>query len=235
MPDPRKNFAYTTVATAPSPAASGTTMTVAHPGRFPDPGVDGAFNVTVVPADATLAEIASDHEIVRVTALAAGVWTIARAQEGTSARSIIAGDQVVMSVTDKVLDDLDTGILEHDRTYTSAELLALATTPLTVITVPAGYVLCVESIAAYYDRGTVSYVQNDAPSYYYGTALTGPTCASIPVNMSTAEDAFGFAGFPGVNELLSLLSAADIIFAGDLSSGNGTLRVRLRYRLVAVP
>lgn len=106
MSDARANFAFSTVATAPSPATSGTTLTVAtgHGARFPT----APFNVTVSPVNGTREQIASGSEIVRVTNKGAGDnWTITRAQESTSARSIIVGDEVALTPTKKMFDDID--------------------------------------------------------------------------------------------------------------------------------
>jgi hypothetical protein len=107
--DAHTNFAYSTIATAPSPATSGTTLNV-------QPG-DGAlfptapFNVTIWPAGAI--PLAGSAEIVRVTSKGSGDnWTIARTQEGSSTRSVIAGDQIAATITVKTATDIEgTGIL----------------------------------------------------------------------------------------------------------------------------
>jgi hypothetical protein len=94
-----KNLAISTVATAPDPAASGTTLIVAtgHGTRFPDPATDGSFPVTIWPTasqpDPSNAEIAS------CTARTGDTLTITRAQEGTSARTVIVGDQIMLAIT----------------------------------------------------------------------------------------------------------------------------------------
>lgn len=108
--DSRKNFAYGTVLTAPSPAVSGTTLALAagNGARFPDPAVDGAFNLVVWPTG--VAPLSANAEIVRVTARTLDVLTIVRQQESTSARTILATDQVAIAVTDKTLDDLQAAI-----------------------------------------------------------------------------------------------------------------------------
>lgn len=105
MADPLKNFAYSTVVTAPSPATSGTSLVVAsgEGARFPDPATDGAFNVTIWP----LGVIATpaNAEIARCTARSTDTLTITRAQEGSTARSVVVGDQIAATITKKVLDD----------------------------------------------------------------------------------------------------------------------------------
>jgi hypothetical protein len=90
----KKNLAISLVATAPSPATSGTTLTVTGGtgGRFPEP----PFYVTLHPAG-ELATPAS-AEIVRVTAVATDTLTIVRAQRGTTAKSV-AIDWVVANAS----------------------------------------------------------------------------------------------------------------------------------------
>jgi microcystin-dependent protein len=103
MADAHKNFAYTTVATAPSPAISGTSLVVqAATGTvFPT----APFNATVWPAGAQ--PLNSNAEIVRVTAVSTDTLTIVRSQESSSARTIIAGDQIAAGITVKALTDLE--------------------------------------------------------------------------------------------------------------------------------
>jgi hypothetical protein len=104
--DPVVNFGYTTVAVAPTPADSGTTVEFADPAVLPgDPGDSGPYNLVIWPADVALA-LASNAEIIRCVALAAGVFTIDREQEGTSPRTIVVGDQVALAATAKTFHDL---------------------------------------------------------------------------------------------------------------------------------
>lgn len=103
MPDAHKNFAYSTIVTAPSPATTGTSTTVASGGGalFPT----APFNAVVWPAGAQ--PLASNAEVVRVTAIAGDVLTITRAQESSTARTIIVGDQIAAAITAKVISDAD--------------------------------------------------------------------------------------------------------------------------------
>lgn len=103
MPDAHANFAYSTVAMAPSPANSGTSLTVqsGDGASFPTP----PFNATVWPAGAN--PRATNAEIVRVTAIATDTLTITRTQEGTSARTVLVGDQIAATITAKTLTDAE--------------------------------------------------------------------------------------------------------------------------------
>jgi len=103
VPDAHKNFAYSTVATAPSPAASGTSLVVAagDGAKFPTP----PFNVTVWPIG--VIPLTTNAEIARCTAISTDTLTLTRAQEGSSARTVIIGDQVAATITAKTLTDVE--------------------------------------------------------------------------------------------------------------------------------
>jgi hypothetical protein len=103
MPDAHKNFAYSTVLVAPSPATSGTSLTVftGQGALFPA----APFNAVVWPTGTN--PLASNAEIVRVTAIAGDVFTITRAQESTTARTVLIGDNIAASITAKTLEDVE--------------------------------------------------------------------------------------------------------------------------------
>jgi hypothetical protein len=104
MADLHKNFAYSNVATAPSPATSGTSLVVTAAQGALFPAVP--FNVTVWPA--SVQPLSTNAEIVTVTAIATDTLTIVRAREGTTARAIIVGDQIAATITAKTLTDCET-------------------------------------------------------------------------------------------------------------------------------
>lgn len=114
-----RNLAYSTVLTPPSPATTGLSL-VLQSG-------DGA-NMPPVPFDAEVwpewpttksgynpvpsaphAPTAADCEIVTVTGVATDTLTITRAQRGTNARSIIAGDQFRVIPTNLVQSAQNSG------------------------------------------------------------------------------------------------------------------------------
>lgn len=101
MPDAHKNFSYSTVATAPSPAASGTSLVVASGDGAKFPAVP--FNATIWPSSGR--PLTTNAEIVRVTNIATDTFTIVRTQESTSARTVIVGDQIAATMTAKVFED----------------------------------------------------------------------------------------------------------------------------------
>jgi hypothetical protein len=101
--DAHKNFAYTTVTVAPSPASSGLSLTVADGTVFPAV----PFNCPVWPIN--VQPLKSNAEIVRVTNIVGNVLTILRRQEESSAREIQAGDQIMAGITAKTLTDAENG------------------------------------------------------------------------------------------------------------------------------
>ena len=103
--DAHKNLAVATIVTAPSPATTGTSLVVvagqgARFGAVP-------FNATVWPAD--MPPDPTTAEAVRVTARTTDTLTILRAQEGTTARAIVAGDFIAATITAKSLTDIEAG------------------------------------------------------------------------------------------------------------------------------
>ncbi len=107
MTEVTKNLVSSNVATAPSPATSGTSL-VLTAGHGTGRGFDMTtpYNAIIAPADAepTLA----NSEIVRVTNRSTDTLTITRAQEGTTARTVIVGDRIYAGPTVKTITDLET-------------------------------------------------------------------------------------------------------------------------------
>jgi hypothetical protein len=90
-----KNFAYSLVATAPSPAGSGTSLVVtAGEGvKFPTvPFYATIWQAGVMPST-------TNAEIVLVTLVSTDTFTITRQQESTSARTIVVGDQISATIS----------------------------------------------------------------------------------------------------------------------------------------
>jgi len=102
--DALKNFAYSSVATPPSPATSGTTLTVTagQGALFPA----APFDATVWPSG--VQPLSTNAEIVRVTAVATDTLTITRAQYGTTAQSITAGYQIAQTIDANLLTQIAT-------------------------------------------------------------------------------------------------------------------------------
>lgn len=101
MADASLNFSYSLVATAPSPATSGTSLVVTAGQGALFPAVP--FNATIWPTG--VQPLTTNAEIVRVTARSTDTLTIIRAQESSSARTVIVGDQIAATITAKVIND----------------------------------------------------------------------------------------------------------------------------------
>lgn len=103
MPDTHVNFAYSTVATAPSPATTGTSLVVAAATGALFPAVP--FNATIWPTG--LQPLSTNAEIVRVIARTTDTLTIMRAQESSTVRTVIVGDQIAATVTARTMTDVE--------------------------------------------------------------------------------------------------------------------------------
>lgn len=101
--DARKNFAVSTVATAPVTPTAGTSLVLAagDGAKFPA----APFNAVIWPTGAN--PTSTNAEIVRVTVKSTDTLTITRAQESSSARTVVVGDQIMQAVTSKSLTDIE--------------------------------------------------------------------------------------------------------------------------------
>jgi len=158
MPDAHTNFAKSLVATAPSPASSGTSLvvTAGDGALFPAP----PFNAVVFPPGAPQ-PLRGNAEIVRVTGVSTDTFTIVRntsTDNNNQAQSIAVGWIIDASITAKTLQDVETqpGTLLASQLYAPATvqvitvaqttIAALDTTNLTLaFTVPANGIVDVEA------------------------------------------------------------------------------------------
>lgn len=112
--DPKANLVKGSVAVAPSPADTGTTfeMVNSEASNFPDPATDGEYNILWKPQ--STAPTLSNAEIVRVTNKSVGstntTFTVIREQEGTTARSVVVGDDVLLVATAKSFEDIENAL-----------------------------------------------------------------------------------------------------------------------------
>jgi hypothetical protein len=165
--DALKNFSYGTVQTAPTPAASGTSLVLNSGEGSNFPTVP--FNAWVWPP--SVQPLMSNAEIVRVTNISTDTLTITRAQEGTSAKSIAVGWQVAAGLTKKYLDDIES------RIYTST--LGWETLPITLTYSSADDPTFVASASAdprdYLSVGMKLEVTQGTVRYFFITALSATT------------------------------------------------------------
>lgn len=101
--DTHINFGYALVATAPSPATSGTSLvvTAGYGVDFPTT----PFNAVIWPSGAN--PTGSNAEIVRVTNISTDTFTITRTQESSNARTVVVGDQIANVMTVKTFTDIE--------------------------------------------------------------------------------------------------------------------------------
>jgi hypothetical protein len=188
--DNKANFCYALIATAPTPAASGTTFSVtAGLGAiFPA----APFNVEVWPAGAN--PLTTNAEIVRVTNKGTGDnWTVTRTQETSSARSIAVGDQVSLGVTAKTLTDIETQVTTNTSDVSTAIKGLIPGGRLTLTTalpVTTTDVTGASAVTIFY----TPYIHNQVPLYDGSTAWTRRTFAEIsiavPATTATMYDVF---------------------------------------------
>jgi hypothetical protein len=89
---------------------------------FPDPSAEGAFKAIVCPAGAPAS--LANAEVIRCTARSGDSFgTIARAQMGTSARSVQVGDQVFLAQTREEIEAQRVFALVADQTLNSVTTL----------------------------------------------------------------------------------------------------------------
>lgn len=199
MPDAHKNFAFTYVVTPPSPADSGTSLTVTAGTGPLFPAVP--FNATVWAAGDR--PLTTNAEIVRVTEIVGDTLTITRQQEGSSARSILAGDQFAATITAKSLTDIEADVVTkisginptlQGYTQTGAEVI-----PYTAIAVGSigtvNVTLPANTFAATYSGSGTLYYSNNSPTAGTRTRLkieTGATARTVVIPQTWSSGRAGY-------------------------------------------
>jgi hypothetical protein len=172
--DAHRNFALGAVATPPNPASSGASMILSagQGALMPAP----PFNLIVFPAGN--APSVTNAEIVRVTNVVNDTLTIARTQEGTPARTIIASDVVMAGITAKTLTDVERAIsIGGSGTLTFAANAGTATVTVSHNRGQPGYAVSATATGAL-PAGTtdlVLTVLNKTPSTFDVQGLLSPS------------------------------------------------------------
>jgi len=121
-----QNFVVGDIVTAPSPASSGTSVTVNNGSYFPDPSTFGDYNLVMWDRLGGETPSLTNCEIVRVTAKTTdndnAILTITRAQESTSAKELGVNWRVYMSPTQKYFDDLDSQKLPYSGAVSDLDM-----------------------------------------------------------------------------------------------------------------
>lgn len=194
--DNHTNLAYALVATAPSPATSGTSLVVTT--GFGSTLGTPPFNM-IVWATGT-APTNANAEIVRVTNISTDTLTITRAQEGTIARTVVIGDQIATTMTAKTFTDIE-------NYFTGVTGSAQLTGPVGVNAAPSG------TIPVYiFQSGAVTsdtvFIQNN-------------TSLASGIILHVADDNnFAFSGSAIVAELVNGSDSGNVIQIKNAGSGN---------------
>lgn len=235
--DPVANFGQCTVAVAPSPATSGTSLTLGSgQGASLPATAAGAFNLVYWPAGQD--PLSSNTEIVRVTNRAADVLTITRAQEGSTARAIATNDNLALVVTAKTITDLQTahnnskernvldygadptGVTESWQPFQRAINDALHLGGH--VFVPAGTYLISQYLVPAYNSDLAGTFTSGA-----GQTLTIKGAGMYQTTLLAGQD-FGYSGLIGygrlgTNPVLAQVECQDMTFDGNYSGAGGTI------------
>jgi len=211
--DQLRNFAYSNVATPPSPATSGTSLTVTagQGALFPT----APFDATIWPSG--VQPLSTNAEIVRVTAVSTDTFTITRAQYGTTAQSITAGYQIAQTIDANLLTEIATMGGDVSGTTNSATVTAIQGNAITsaqgkvlsylptsnttrsssatvgigeISIVPSGTGAGVTLTLPTAVLGVTNYIINESsnPVTVTGTSVVGPT--TVPPNMAAQYYSF---------------------------------------------
>lgn len=186
--DPHRDLAIAKVAVAPTPAASGLTLTLeAGLGDelFPDPGVDGEYDVLVFPS-AEPFQTRTNSELARCVGRVDDELTLDRDFGGWGARSVKIGDLVALVVDRKVIEDIEAAVAAIPAGATGA---TGATGADSIVAGPTGATGATGSAGA--DGATGATGAAGAPGG------TGPTGAQGTVGVTGATGSVGAQGSTG--------------------------------------
>jgi len=239
--DPVRNFAISRVATAPSPATTGTTLVLdeGDGALFPAPATSGAFNVVIYPngeqPDSTNAEI------VRVTGRTADTLTIQREQEGTSARTIAVGDIVMLGITAKMVEDLSTAVTDvitEDDVLDEDNMASNSDTKLATQQSIKAYIDTGKAGASYTGFITSNTTTTSTTGIQVGSAQVtiktkgGPICmmgsAVLSNSVNTARLSFDIDGTMQSDNSLTSSSTSEVVVASSykaVSAGSHTIKL----------
>jgi hypothetical protein len=217
--DGRKNLAFTTVVTPPSPGASGTSVVVADGTVLPAT----PFNATVW-ASGTI-PTPSNAEIVRVTLNSGGTLTITRTMESTTARNIQVGDYFAATVTLKTLTDIEALITAEAVARAAADAGLVPTTRLV-----NGHALNADVTVTKSDLGLGSVPNIDTSADY----RPGGTDVAVTDGGTGASDAATARTNLGVGTAGTLASDTDGTLAANSDSKVATQKATKTYVDTAV-
>lgn len=122
-------------------------------------------------------------------------------------------------------------------TLSSAQCLALDTTPITLIPAPgAGQAIFIEEYLAFLDFNSVAYTGGALELHYTNAAGTAIVAFDASWFRAAADShIMGLGdgqGNPAIGTLLTANAPVVICDAGTLADGNSPIKIKLRYRIV---
>lgn len=215
--DAHANFASSLVVTAPSPANSGTSLTVTSGQGSYFPAVP--FNATICPASTLPTQ--TNAEIVRVTAISTDTLTITRAQEGTAAINVATGYYIAATITAKVITDIESTISSGgvtSATGTANEITASPATGAVTFSLPTALTFTGKTVTG----GTFSSPSLTTPALGTPASGTLTNCTFPTLNQNTTGSAASLSisgqsglmtvtGLTSVNRVKTVRDAADTI------------------------
>lgn len=181
--DSHANFAFSVVTGSPGQAGTELEVTPGQETRFATP----PFNMTAFPP--LQMPTPENSEIVRVTGIDGIIFTIVRAQEGTSAQNILTGWQLAAGPTDKTFSDLESAISDAQSGVADAAPISSPSftgTP-TAPTASVGDASTKLATTAYADRSAAAAVSSEAGATNGLATLTGTTLTAAQVPTSVVN------------------------------------------------
>lgn len=127
----------------------------------------------------------------------------------------------------------DAGLLEARVTLTSSQILAMNTTPVTIVAAPgAGYYNEFVSGMASVDYGSAAYVTHDDIDIAYSSAPTVKCATADGVLAATADQITSFIKIAGVCIANNALVLTDV--NGNPATGDSPVTVVITYRVVTL-
>jgi hypothetical protein len=167
-------------------------------------------------------------------------------ERGDSPKSIVTKLNAMMSelytAAGEVLDASGAALQSVDVTVTSAEVLALFTTPISILAAPgAGYANVLEGVIAYKAAGTayagVATTEDLSISYTNaaGLAVAGIETTGF-LDQATAQTRYAstYKAASGISSITPVENAALVIhlLIGNIITGTSDLKLRLFYRTI---
>lgn len=211
------NFIISTVATAPDPASSGTTLSINSADSTLFIEVTGTTDVDAVVWPSGVEPRRDNAEIIRLTLISDGDYTIARAQQGTLAKNIAVGWNIMVGLTAKSIQDildlidgkvdtselLNYSLIDGSRPFTGAVEGVMPTLSTHLATKEY-----VDSSLSFREDFFFNNTVSDIGGIYYKMGgATGEVASTLTLaGLSTGSEVelvnfITDAGFPGVNNL----------------------------------